>query len=546
MASFQIIETAANINNRKLVSQANLTQTIFDEEIPRLVFSEKVIVGMSLVDNAGAAVTTFLESDTWEAFADVDFIHSEYEGTANAGYSGAVTSIVVNFATDPGTLDDTGGLIFVNDAFERERVPYSAQTGTGTTRTFTVASTLDYVYLAGDFIGVEDPLMVLSDDDEFNIANDWAELDVVNGKISFRIDTNRKAFQDKVAAYRATNGNVEDIPINLQINRYGVGETKPTILVLDQIYAKPAVRDIEGSGNLSDQSFSQADARYQLKDGDAVANNVAIFDASGNSVDSGVTLQSVVNALEPQGAWNASTNTPDIANIAGLETGWFWIVSTAGTTNVGGITDWEVNDWAVKTATGWAKADHSETGKVKASSADATPDYLDGKVDDATIEVASDVLQVKALGIDTAQLAADAVETAKIADANVTLAKLASASVNYTKHVTATSQALTDNSTTSVVLVPIATYQAVKLQLAIREDADTDYMQADVIICHDGTNAVINTVEIYAPSAGNTLNGTVTFSADIDTGNLRLGVTLTSLGTTATMKYKILDAVEVI
>ena len=72
-----------------------------------------------------------------------------------------------------------------------------------------------------------------------------------------------------------------------------------------------------------------------------------------------LALDSLADGLIPQGTWNASTNDPDIdGGIA--ETGYFWIVSIAGTTDVGGITDWEINDWAVKTATGWAKIDNTD------------------------------------------------------------------------------------------------------------------------------------------------------------------------------------------
>ncbi len=60
-----------------------------------------------------------------------------------------------------------------------------------------------------------------------------------------------------------------------------------------------------------------------------------------------------------------------------------------------------------------------------------SPGGLAINVDDLTVEInGSNVLQVKALGIDTAQLANDAVEAAKIADGNVTLAKLNSGVVD--------------------------------------------------------------------------------------------------------------------
>ncbi len=58
-----------------------------------------------------------------------------------------------------------------------------------------------------------------------------------------------------------------------------------------------------------------------------------------------------------QGDWDADTNTPDITSES--TTGFAWRVSVAGATNLGGITTWGVNDWAVKSATGWVKIDNS-------------------------------------------------------------------------------------------------------------------------------------------------------------------------------------------
>jgi len=310
MADFQLIETAANIYSRRFTSPTNPTQLAWDEEIPRFIFTEKVVLGCSLVDSAGDAITTFLGTDVWECFVDVDFMHEDYSGTADAGYSGAVTSIVVNFATDPGTIPDTGGLILENDAFERERIAYTAQSGSGTSRTFTVSATLSYTYLTGDSIGVEDPLMIISDNDEFNISSDWADLDVVNGKISVRIDTNRKAFTDKVAAYRAVNGSVEEVPVYMQINRYATGEDKPTVVVQDVVYARPAVRDVESSGALSTTSWTLPDARYQK------------LNISVNQASHGLAVNNVIYN-------NAGTWTKAKADAAG----------TLGVAVVSGVTD---------------------------------------------------------------------------------------------------------------------------------------------------------------------------------------------------------------
>ena len=60
-----------------------------------------------------------------------------------------------------------------------------------------------------------------------------------------------------------------------------------------------------------------------------------------------------------QGDWNANTNSPNISTTT--TTGFTWRVSTAGTTALGGISVWNVNDLAVKTAAGWIKIDNSST-----------------------------------------------------------------------------------------------------------------------------------------------------------------------------------------
>jgi hypothetical protein len=83
-----------------------------------------------------------------------------------------------------------------------------------------------------------------------------------------------------------------------------------------------------------------------------------------------------------QGDWNAATNTPNIT--ATTQTGFAWRVSVAGNTNLGGITDWLVNDLAVKSATGWIKIDNTESvtsvfgrfGTVVAQSGDYNTDLV--------------------------------------------------------------------------------------------------------------------------------------------------------------------------
>jgi len=67
----------------------------------------------------------------------------------------------------------------------------------------------------------------------------------------------------------------------------------------------------------------------------------------------------VSGALNYQGTWNASTNTPTLTSSVGTK-GHYYVVSTAGTTNLNGITDWQIGDWAVFNGTAWEKVDNSD------------------------------------------------------------------------------------------------------------------------------------------------------------------------------------------
>ena len=62
--------------------------------------------------------------------------------------------------------------------------------------------------------------------------------------------------------------------------------------------------------------------------------------------------------LSYQGTWNASTNTPTLASSTGTN-GYYYIVSTAGSTNLNGITDWQIGDWLLFNGTVWQKIDQS-------------------------------------------------------------------------------------------------------------------------------------------------------------------------------------------
>jgi hypothetical protein len=88
------------------------------------------------------------------------------------------------------------------------------------------------------------------------------------------------------------------------------------------------------------------------------ANGVATLDAGGKVPVSELPA-AVLGALSYQGTWNASTNTPTLTSSTGTK-GYYYVVSVAGSTNLDGITDWLVGDWAVYNGSVWQKVDNTE------------------------------------------------------------------------------------------------------------------------------------------------------------------------------------------
>ena len=67
---------------------------------------------------------------------------------------------------------------------------------------------------------------------------------------------------------------------------------------------------------------------------------------------------SVAGGLSYQGTWNASTNSPTLASGVGTS-GYYYVVSTAGSTNLNGITDWQIGDWLLFNGSTWQKIDQT-------------------------------------------------------------------------------------------------------------------------------------------------------------------------------------------
>lgn len=101
-----------------------------------------------------------------------------------------------------------------------------------------------------------------------------------------------------------------------------------------------------------------------------LSNDIINFTGSGVTVSNVGGSANVVipgpgasTGLVYKGLWDANINNPLLTSGVGI-VGNYYIVSTAGTTNLDGTTDWQIGDWAIFVADGpdlWQKIDNHDT-----------------------------------------------------------------------------------------------------------------------------------------------------------------------------------------
>jgi len=93
-----------------------------------------------------------------------------------------------------------------------------------------------------------------------------------------------------------------------------------------------------------------------LTGGGTIAATDSILQAFGKVQNQ---ISALVGGATYQGVWNASTNSPTLTSSSGTK-GYYYIVDVAGSTNLDGITDWKVGDWAIYNGTKWDKVDNTD------------------------------------------------------------------------------------------------------------------------------------------------------------------------------------------
>lgn len=156
--------------------------------------------------------------------------------------------------------------------------------------------------------------------------------------------------------------------VNAAPGTYGSGSTIPQITV----NAKGLVTSVNLFNNTPDfgyitnlpttiSGYGITDTTAQLLTGlsitgSTIASSDSILSAFGKLQNQ---INGVLGGAIYQGTWNASTNSPSLVSGTGTK-GYYYVVSVAGSTNLDGVTDWNVGDWAIYNGTAWQKVDNTD------------------------------------------------------------------------------------------------------------------------------------------------------------------------------------------
>lgn len=89
-----------------------------------------------------------------------------------------------------------------------------------------------------------------------------------------------------------------------------------------------------------------------------IAGGVATLDGGG-TVPVSQLPAAVLGSVSYQGSWDATNNIPTLTSSVGTK-GYYYVVSVAGSTNLNGVTDWKVGDWAIFNGSVWQKIDNTD------------------------------------------------------------------------------------------------------------------------------------------------------------------------------------------
>ena len=260
-----------------------------------------------------------------------------------------------NSSGDSVIQNHVGDLYFTNKADNKDIV-FRSDDGAGGFET--------YFYLDGSSTGTNNPMTVFPDNSklgfgnaavpDFLIYHDSNNSYIVdNGTGDLVVLTTRFYVKSTTgeAMFRATENGACDLFHN---NIATLSTTSTGVTITGAATATTFLGNLTG---IVTATSSLADGVTGTTQGDSDDSELIATTAFVQNL-----IETIPAGLVFQGTWNAATNTPTLTSGSGT-TGNFYIVSVAGSTNLDGITDWKVGDWAVFIEQGasdqWEKIDNS-------------------------------------------------------------------------------------------------------------------------------------------------------------------------------------------
>ena len=357
----------------------------------------------TLLDGGGTSGTVTLNVDLSEL--------SSATGDMTSTDSFAITtSTGSQFKTTPSNIPNN---LFPNDAgyitsaslptVNNATISITTATGLDGAATFTTNQSFnETISLSLDLSEFADMTATMLNTDEFIVLDNGAERRKAAGEIGLSIFSNDSGFITSsslptvnnatitIAAgtnlttggnFTTNQGSNETITINMATGGVGAGSygstsnsTKIDTITVDAYGRVTAVAtgatgqvNAVNTGNSSTLSSSGTTTKTLTPVTASVSGSSAAL-ATGAQIQTAIN-SAVTGVLKYQGTWNASSNSPTLTSGSGTP-GYYYIVSTAGSTNLDGITDWAVGDWAVfsdQATDAWQKIDNTQVGNVTGS-----------------------------------------------------------------------------------------------------------------------------------------------------------------------------------
>lgn len=267
---------------------------------------------------------------------------------SNVGTFGSSTAIpvitvngkgLVTAVTTDAVFIPSGALSFIGDV-----------TGTGNTgsdTTLTLATVNSNVGAYGDSVTV--PTITVNAKGLVTAASQTAIPTATSSVTGLLTSTDWSTFNNKQA----------------QLNGTGFVKVSGTTVTYDNSTYLTTIEGIAAGGELSGTYASPSLVNSAVTGkvltglnvtGGSVVATDSILDAFGKVQNQ---INGLIGGSQYQGTWNASTNTPTLASGVGTK-GYYYIVSVAGSTNLDGITDWNLGDWAIYDGTAWQQVDNTD------------------------------------------------------------------------------------------------------------------------------------------------------------------------------------------